>query len=84
MKLLESTEEKIANSKYGENLHRLENIEVVLVHWDIVSNKYQRDSWVLATFVPNKTFSELLNISPTFVQSFYTFKYGLLIKNPNP
>ena len=84
MKLLESTEEKIANSKYGKNLHRLENIEVVLVHWDIVSNKYQRDSWVLATFVPNKTFGELLNISPTFVQSFHTFKYGLLIKNPNP
>ena len=67
MKLLESTEEKITNGKYGENLQRLENVEVVLVHWDTVSNKYQRDSWVLSTFFLNKTFGELLNISPTFV-----------------
>ena len=67
MKLLESTEEKITNDKCGENLQRLENVEVVLVHCDIVSNKYQRDSWVLSAFVPNKTFGELLNISPTFV-----------------
>ena len=84
MKLLESTEEKITNDKCGENLQRLENVEVVLVHCDIVSNKYQRDSWVLSAFVPNKTFGELLIISPTFAQSFHTFKYGLLIKTPNP
>ena len=58
---------KITSGKYGENLQRQENVEVVLVHWDIVTNKYQRDSWVLSAFVPNKTFGELLNISPTFV-----------------
>ena len=84
MILLESTEEKITNDKCGENLQRLENVEVVLVHCDIVSNKYQRDSWVLSAFVPNKTFGELLIISPTFAQNFHTFKYGLLIKTPNP
>ena len=84
MILLESTEEKITNDKCGENLQRLENVEVVLVHCDIVSNKYQRDSWVLSAFVPNKTFGELLIISPTFAQRFHTFKYGLLIKTPNP
>ena len=44
MKLLESTEEKITNDKCGENLQRLENVEVVLVHCDIVNNKCQRDS----------------------------------------
>ena len=29
MKLLESTEEKLTNGKYGENLQRLQNVEVV-------------------------------------------------------
>ena len=43
----------------------LEITEVVLVHCDIVSNDYQQDSRVLYTFVPNKSFGSLLEISPT-------------------
>ena len=39
--------------------------EVVLVHCDIVNNDYQQDSRVLYTFVPNKPFGSLLEISPT-------------------
>ena len=39
--------------------------EVVLVHCDIVNNDYQQDSMVLYTFVPNKPFGSLLEISPT-------------------
>ena len=43
----------------------LEITEVVLVHCDIVNNDYQQDSRVLYTFVPNKPFRNLLEISPT-------------------
>ena len=43
----------------------LEITEVVLVHFDIVNNDYQQDSQVLCTFVPNKPFGNLLEISPT-------------------
>ena len=43
----------------------LEITEVVLVHCDIVDNDYQQDSRVLYTFVPNKSFGSLLDISPT-------------------
>ena len=39
--------------------------EVVLVHCNIVNNGYQQDSRVLDTFVPNKPFGSLLEISPT-------------------
>ena len=39
--------------------------EVVLVHCDIANNYYQQDSRVLYTFVPNKPFASLLEISPT-------------------
>ena len=42
----------------------LEITEVVLVHYNIVSNNYQQDSRVLYTFIPNKSFGQLLHISP--------------------
>ena len=54
MKLLRSTENKIAKDKTGENVPHLEITEVVLVHCNIVINDYQQDSRVLYTFVPNK------------------------------
>ena len=72
MKLLGSTKNKIKD-KNGKNVPHLEIAEVVLVHCDIVNNDYQKDSRVLYTFVPNKPFSSLLEISPTnhiFLKSF--------------
>ena len=63
MKLLGSTENKTTKDKNGENVPHLENMEVVLVHCDIVNNDYQQDSRVLYTFVPNKPFGSLLEIS---------------------
>ena len=65
MKLLGSTENKITKDKNGENVPHLEITEVVLVHCNIVNNDYQQDSKVLYTFVPNKAFGSLLEISPT-------------------
>ena len=73
MKLLESTENKIAKDKNGENESHLEITEVVLVHCNIVNNDYQQDSRVLYTFVPNKPFGSLLEISPTNHVFFKTF-----------
>ena len=42
----------------------LEITEVVLGHCSIVNNDYQQDSRVLYTFIPNKSFGKLLDISP--------------------
>ena len=64
MKLLGSTENKITKDKNGESVPHLEITEVVLVHCNIVNNDYQQDSTVLYTFVPNKPFGSLLEISP--------------------
>ena len=49
----------------GENVAHLEITEVVLVHCNMLSNDYQHDSRVLYTFVPNKSFGSLLDISPS-------------------
>ena len=65
IKLLGSTKNKITEDKNGENVPHLEIIEVVLVHCNMVNNDYQLDSRVLYTFVPNKSFGSLLDISPS-------------------
>ena len=65
MKLLGSTKNKITKNNNGENEPHLEISEVILVHCIIVNNDYQQDSRVLYTFVPNKPFGSLLEISPT-------------------
>ena len=64
MKLLGSTERKITRNKNGKNVPHLEIFELVLVHCNLVNNDYQQDSRILYTFVPNKTFGSLLEISP--------------------
>ena len=64
MKLLGSTKINITKDKNVENAPHLEITELVLVHCNIVNNNYQQDSRVLFTFVPNKFFGQLLDISP--------------------
>ena len=64
-KLLGSAESKITKNKNGENVPHLEVVELVLVLCNLVNNDYQQDSRILYTFVPNKTFGSLLEISPT-------------------
>ena len=54
MKLLGSTKKVVDKDKNGENVPKLESVEVVLVHCNLVKNDYQHTSKVLFTFVPNK------------------------------
>ena len=65
MKLLGSRESKITEDKNGENVPHLQVVELALVHCNFVNNDYQQDSRILYTFVPNKPFGSLLEISPT-------------------
>ena len=57
----------------GKNVPHLEITEVVLVHCSIVNNDYQQDTRFLCTFVPNKSFGQLLDISPKNYIFFKTF-----------
>ena len=43
---------------------RLETVEVVLVHCNLVNNNHQQASKLLFTSVPNKQFGQLITISP--------------------
>ena len=64
MKLLGSRVSKINKDKNGENVPHLEVVEVVLVNCNLVNNDYQQNPRILYTFVPNKAFGSLLEISP--------------------
>ena len=64
MKLHGSNKSEIAKDKNGENRSNLEINEIVLVNCNIVNNDYQQDSRVLYTFIPNKSFRQLLDVSP--------------------
>ena len=63
MQLLGSLKKDIDQNKDGEILPRLEAVEVVLVHCNLVNNSYQQASKVLFTFVPNKQFGQLITFT---------------------
>ena len=64
MKLLGSTKDTTDAHQNSENVPKLENVEVVLVHCNLVNNTYQQHSRVLFTVVPTKQCGQLINISP--------------------
>ena len=64
MRLLGSTKKDVDANKNGEIVPKLESVEVVLMHCNLVKNDYQHSSKVLFSFVPNKQFGQLIIISP--------------------
>ena len=91
MKLLGSTKSKINKDKNDENVPHLGIVELVLVHCNLVNNDYQQDSRILYTFVPNKPFGSLLEISPinhiflkTFDSEFQEIKVWFTDENSKP
>ena len=54
MKLFGSTKKDVARDKDGENVPKLESVEVVLVNCNSVNNNHQQASKVLFNSVPNK------------------------------
>ena len=62
--LLGRTKNKINKDNNGEKVPHLEITEVVLIHYNIVNNDCQQDLRDLYTFVLNKSFGQLLDISP--------------------
>ena len=63
MRLLGSTKKVVDKDKNGENVPKLESVEVVLVHCNLFKNGYQHSWKVLLSFVPNKQPGQLIDIS---------------------
>ena len=58
IKLLGSTKKTVDKDKEREDVTKLESVEVVLMHCNLVNNSYQQASKVLFTFEPNKQFGQ--------------------------
>ena len=63
-KLLGSSTDTIDDDKNSELVPKLESVDLVLVHCNLVNNSYQQASKVLFTFVPNKKYGQLITVSP--------------------
>ena len=64
MKLLGSSSDTSDGDKNSELVPKLESVDLVLVHCNLVNNSYQQASRVLFTFVPNKMYGQLFTVSP--------------------
>ena len=64
MRLLGSPEKVIAKDKNGENVTKLEIVDVILMHCNVVNNSSQQASKILFTFVPDKQFGQLITVAP--------------------
>ena len=65
---------KQGKDKNHENVPHLEITEVLLIHSNIVNSDYQQLLRVLYIFVPNKSFGQLVDISPkNFLKLFKKF-----------
>ena len=64
MRLLGSSTDTIDGDKHSELVPKLESVDLVLVHCNVVNNSYQQASKILFTFVPNKKYGQLISVSP--------------------
>ena len=77
-KLLGSTKKDADQDKDGENVSKLESVEGVLVHFNLVNSNYEPASKVLFTFVSNKQFGQLIHFTSLINNAKYN-KYRVFI-----
>ena len=63
-RLLGSSTNTIDGDKNSELVPKLDSVDLVLVHCNLVNNSYQQASKVFFTFVPNKKYGQLITVSP--------------------
>ena len=73
MRLLGIPADAIDGDKNSELVPKLESVDLVLVHRNLVNNSYQQASKVLFTFVPNKKYGQLITVSPNLLIMLKTF-----------
>ena len=64
MRLLGSSSDTIDGDKNSELVPKLESVDLILVHCNVVNNNYRQASKLLFTFVPNKKYGQLITVSP--------------------
>ena len=63
MKLLGSTNKNFDQDKNGEKIPKLEIVDVILLHFNVVNSNYQQESKVLFTLERDEQFGQLITIA---------------------
>ena len=58
MQLLGNSKKEIDEDKDGELVPKIENVDVVVIHCNVVNNTHQQKSRVLHSFAPGKQFGK--------------------------
>ena len=58
------TKSKISKDENSKNVPNSETTKAVLSYCNNINNDYHQDSRVLCTLIPNKSFNQILYISP--------------------
>ena len=64
MELLGSSKSVIDSDKNSELVPNLESVDLVSMHCNLVNNTYQKASRALYTFIPNKSYGQLMTTVP--------------------
>ena len=68
----DSGQKVFSNTEENGNLvPKIEKVDTVLIHCNLVNNRITYDSNVLYAFVPNDSFGKLLSIRPNYPQNRY-------------
>ena len=78
MKLLGGIKSKINKDKISETMSHLQITEVFLANSNVANKDYYQYLRVLCTFVPNKSFVQLLDILPKHFMFLKTFNSEFL------
>ena len=62
--LLGSSKKEVNKDKDQELISKIENVDVLLIHCNVVNNTHQQKSRVLYSFVSDKQFGQLITIKP--------------------
>ena len=62
----------ITKDKNGENVSRLETVDVILMYCNVVNSSFQQATEVLFTFVPHRQFVQAITIATHSLTMFRT------------
>ena len=80
MKLSGSTKKDVDQGKDGEDMPKLESVQVILVHYNLVNKNYQHTYKVLFIFAPKYNTIWTVNYhSTSFISNAKHSKYKILI-----
>ena len=68
----DGSQNNITNTEVNGNLvPRLERVDTVLIHCNLVDNRVTHNSSILHAFIPNNSFGSLLSVTPNYPQNRY-------------